>query len=306
VVGGADLDGDRYADIYARRGGGMSTYSSDSSGKLVRYIKWGSGWGAMSQLSTGADWNGDGVADLLAVRTSARGGTLTLYAGTGKRDFQTRPAAFPTMPGADHARLVGDVNGDGYTDAVARVRTNNTLVLLRGRSGGRFAAPVLIGRGWNGFNLLEPAGDLDYDGVPDLMVRTSTGQLRLYPMTRSFGFKKALALGGGWQAMRSVTGAGAFNSDANGDVIALRARDQALLLFRGNGPNALQDVSVLKAAQNDLAQILGVGDYNGDRAADVLARAADGRLWLYPGNGKSGVASRQPVRGGEGVGHVLG
>jgi hypothetical protein len=306
VIGGSDLDGDRYPDVFARSGGTMSTYSSGYSGRMSRYIRWGTGWGAMSQLSTGADWNGDGAADLMAVRTAANRGTMTFYAGTGKRDFQTRSAAFPTVAGADLVRLVGDVNGDGYTDAVARVRTNNTLVVLLGMSGSRFAAPRPVAGSWNAFTLIEAAGDYDYDGVPDLLARDAAGSLFVYRFNRNLSFKTRMTVGSGWRGMLSVVGAGAFNNDANGDVIALRASDHALLFYRGNGPNALQDVTVLKTAQNDLAQILGVGDYNGDRAADVLARSGDGRLWLYPGNGKGAVAGRQPVRGGEGVGHVLG
>jgi len=306
VVGGSDLDGDQYPDVYARLGGGMSTYSSDASGRMVRYTRWGSGWGAMTQLSTGADWNGDGVSDLLAVNPASNGGTMTLYAGTGQRDFQTRPDAFPTVPGADLVRLVGDVNGDGYVDAVARVRTNDTLVILPGMAGGQFAPPVRIGSGWNMFNLIEPAGDYDYDGVPDLLARSTTGQLFLYPMTRAFGFKAPTTIGDGWQGIASVTGAGAFNNDANGDVIALRASDHALILYRGDGSAPLQDAVVMASAQNDLAQILGVGDYNGDGWADVMARSLDGSLWIYPGDGNGGVAGRQPVRGGEGAGHVLG
>ena len=306
VVGGSDLDGDKYPDVYARSGGGMSTYSSDASGRMVRYIQWGAGWGGYTQLSTGADWNGDGVADLLAVNPAVRGGTLFLYAGTGRRDFQTRPAAFPTVAGANLLRLVGDVNGDGYVDAVARVRTNDTLALLLGQAGSKFAAPVKIGAGWNIFTLLEPAGDYDYDGVPDLLARDRYGNLFIYPFRRDLTFKTRMTIGAGFQGMLSVVGAGAFNSDANGDVIALRASDHALILYRGDGPTALQDSVVLKSAQNDLAQVLGVGDYNGDSRADLLARSLDGRLWLYPGDGQGALAGRQPVRGGEGVGHVLG
>jgi len=306
VVGGSDLDGDRYPDLYARSGGGMSTYSSDASGRMVRYIRWGAGWGAYTQLSTGADWNGDGVADLLAVNPAANGGALLLYAGTGRRDFQTSSVLFPTVPGADLVRLVGDVNGDGYTDAVARVRTNNTLVILLGLAGSRFAAPVKIGTSWNIFNMIEPAGDYDYDGVPDLLARDAYGNLFVYPFRRNLTFKARMTIGSGFGGMRSVVGAGAFNSDANGDVIALRTSDHALVLFRGDGPTALQDSVVLKTGQSDLAQILGVGDYNGDRSADVLARSGDGRLWVYPGDGNGVLAARQPVRGGEGAGHVLG
>ena len=306
VVGGSDLDGDTFPDVFARLGGAMNTYSTDATGRLVRSIRWGSGWGGFTQLSTGADWNGDGIADLIAVNPALGNGTLNLYTGTGKRDFETRPGALQEIPGADLVRLVGDVNADGYVDAVARVRTDDTLVLLLGQAGSTFAAPVPIGAGWNAFTLVEPAGDYDYDGVPDLMARTASGALFVYPMRSNLTFKPRITIGAGWQAMLSAAGAGAFNGDANGDVIALRARDHALIFYRGNGPNGLQDAVVLKTLQNDLAQILGVGDYNGDKSADVLARSVDGRLWVYPGNGKGTLGGRQPVRGGEGAGYVLG
>jgi hypothetical protein len=306
LIGGSDLDRDGHPDVNARSGGGIITYYSDSSGRMVRYIRWGSGWDGMSQLSTGADWDGDGAADLLAVRTGTNGGTMTLYAGTGQRDFRTLPAAFPTVPGADLVRVVGDVNGDGYTDAVARVRTNGTLVVLLGLSGSRFATPRLVGTGWNALTLVEAAGDYDGDGVPDLLTRDAAGTLFLYPLNRNLTFKARRAIGAGFQGMQSAAGVGAFNQDAYADVIALRRSDHALLLFRGAGAGPLQGPSVLVPAQNDLVQILGLGDYDGNRTADVLARSGDGRLWLYPGNGLGAVGSRQPLRGGQGAGHVLG
>jgi len=306
VLGGSDLDGDPYPDVHVRLGGAMITYSTGVGGRVARNIRWGSGWNTLTQLSTGADWNGDGIADLLAVNPAVSSGALVLYAGTGKRDFEASPVAFPTVPGADLVRLVGDVNGDGYVDAVARVRTDGSLAMLLGQAGSTFAAPVTIGTGWNAFTMIEPAGDYDYDGVPDLMVRTATGAMVLYPFQRNMTFKARIAIAVGWQGMLSATGAGAFNGDANGDVIALRASDHALLFFRGDGPNVLQDLVVLKAAQYDLTQILGVGDYNGDARADVLAVSADGNLWVYPGNGAGALGGRQLLRGGEGAGHVLG
>ena len=306
VVGGSDLDGDTFPDLFARLGGAMNTYSSDASGHFVRSIRWGSGWGGLTQLSTGADWNGDGIADLIAVNPAVNDGTLNLYAGTGKRDFETRPGALQEIPGADLVRLVGDANADGYVDAVARVRTDDTLVLLLGQAGSTFAAPVPIGAGWNAFTLVEPAGDYDYDGVPDLMARDANGHVFVYPMKRNLTFKPRMTIASGWNGMLSATGAGAFNGDSNGDVIALRASDHALVLFRGDGPTALQDSVVLRTAQYDLVQILGIGDYNGDTSLDVLARSGDGRLWLYPGNGTGSLGGRQQVSGGEGAGYVLG
>jgi len=313
VVGGSDLDGDRLPDVFARLGDGMTTRSSDATGRLVRSTAWGSGWAGFTQLSTGADWNGDKIADLLVVNPAAAEGTLIAYPGTGQRGsgsrltaFQTRVAAFPTVPGADLVRIVGDVNGDGYTDAVARVQTDNTLVLLLGQASSRFGPPVKIGSGFNGFNLIEAAGDYDYDGVPDLLVRDATGRLILYPLTRNLTFKARMLMPAGWLGMLSVVGVGAFNNDANGDVIALRGSDHALILYRGNGPNALQDSAVLATGQNDLVQILGMGDGTGDGKADLLARSADGRLWLYPGNGLGALGGRQLISGGELAGHLVG
>ena len=306
VIGGSDLDGDRYPDVYARLGDGMRTYSSDASGRFVRVTRWGTGWRSFTQLSTGADWNGDGVADLLAVDPSVSGGTLSFFAGTGQRDFLARAAAFPTIPGADLVRLVGDVNGDGYTDVVARVRTNNTLVLLLGQAGSGFAAPLVIGSGWNAFTLVEVAGDYDGNGVPDLLARDAKGTLFVYPLMRNLTFTTRKTIGVGFQGMQSVVGTGAFDKDAYGDVVALRASDHALILFHGGGASALQGGFVLARAQSDLTQILGVGDYNGDGTADLVARSGVGSLWLYPGNGLGAVGGRQSVRGGQGAGHVLG
>ncbi|MHB1472274.1 MAG: peptidoglycan recognition protein family protein [Dermatophilaceae bacterium] len=58
---------------------------------------------------------------------------------------------------------------------------------------------------------------------------------------------------------------------------------------------------------NDNAWSTGVSAIgNFDVVADVLAVSNDGRLRVYPGDGNGGLAGCQPVRGGEGVGHVLG
>jgi hypothetical protein len=40
---------------------------------------------------------------------------------------------------------------------------------------------------------------------------------------------------------------------------------------------------------NAMSALVGAGDFNGDRTADVLARErSTGILWLYPGNGSGG------------------
>ena len=210
------------------------------------------------------------------------------------------------MPGADLARIVGDVDGDGRADAVVRVATDGSLQLLRGTAQG-FAEPVRIGTGWNGFTLVENAGDLNQDGVPDVLTRDAAGTMRLYPLRRDLRFGAPYEIGRGWSGVLSATGVGAFNADANGDVAALRW-DHSLVLYRGSGHGApLLDLVVLATGQSDLVRILGANDFDGDGKRDILAVAAQGQVWLYRGNGSGGLlGSRQKVRLEEGTPRELG
>ncbi|HET7475536.1 MAG TPA: FG-GAP-like repeat-containing protein [Dermatophilaceae bacterium] len=309
AVAAADLDGDRHPDVLAReRGGRMRAYYSSGAGSLLRVNYWGSGWQAGHDLSSGADFDGDGSPDLLAVFPGG-GGTLRLYAGTGVRDFMaSAPAPQRTVAGADLVRVVGDVDGDGYADAVARITTDDTLAFLRGTRSGGLGNPVTIGHGWSIFDVVEPGGDWDYDGVPDIVARTVDGVLYAYPMTRGTtpGFKSRIELEDGMGGFRDFAGVGAFNADSNGDLMALRD-DGALLLYRGSGPTPLNDAFLLASGQTDLVRIMGTGDFNGDGLSDLLAQATSGALWLYGGDGNGRFAGpRQPVAGAPGGSNVMG
>jgi hypothetical protein len=312
LAAGPDLDGDgRQGDLFVRQSNGvMRSYYVDEAGKLTRANFWGAGWNALDNLSSGADWNGDGHPDLVARVTST--GDLRLYAGTGQRDFSPAPLALHTdLADMNLMRVVGDIDGDGIADAIGRTSTGD-LYALKGRGDGSFVTqPTLIGRGWGVFNLIEAIGDFSNDGIPDVIARTSSGELRMYVMTRSMTFGWWIQLGLGWQGMRSVIGAGAVNGDYNGDVVALRDSDGAVLLYRGSGPGTLNsgtnDVVVALTGQNDLARLIGVGDFNGDSKNDLMAEDTNGKLWLYPGDGTQGFSkSRQPVRANVAVGDVLG
>ena len=64
AVTAADLDRDgRRGDLLVRQADGrMRAYYADATGRLTRMNTFGRGWGALDELTTGVDWNGDGTA----------------------------------------------------------------------------------------------------------------------------------------------------------------------------------------------------------------------------------------------------
>ncbi|QGN56666.1 FG-GAP-like repeat-containing protein [Nostocoides sp. HKS02] len=306
VLGAGDLDGDGHLDIIGRDStGALRAYYGDDANHPARWNRWGSGWGGLAQLTSGVDFTGDGRPDLLGVVPTQNNGTMRVYAAAGVgRDF-TSTTTMPGTAGADLVRLVGDINGDGWVDAVMRV--GDTLQVLPGTAGGGFGpARVVSGAGWATMVKIEPGADQDSDGVPDLLVTNRAGLILRYGFRRDFTLKPVEELEQGWSTIRSMTGVGAFNGDANGDVVVL-AQDGTLALWRGSGPAPLLDSVVLRTGQTDLTQIVGVGDYNGDGAADIVAESSDGRLWLYAGRGDGGLwPGRQPMAGAPGGGLSIG
>ena len=133
IVGTGDGNGDRMADFVAsqyRRGGlllrrnRMKDQGYGNARKIGEY-----GWGAFNALVAVQDFNGDGKGDLLARKPD---GTLWFYPGNGtgaygipKKIGDYGWEAFDAFAG------VGDFNGDGKNDLVAR-KPDGTLWLYPG------------------------------------------------------------------------------------------------------------------------------------------------------------------------------
>lgn len=138
--------------------------------------------------------------------------------------------------------------------------------------------------------------DLDGDGLPDVVVRNSAGQLLLYPGNGSGGFLTSRVIGTGWNSMNAIHIPGDWNGDGNVDVVA---RDSAgrLWLYAGTGSGTLTRGVPIGSGWNGLA-IVTPGDFNGDGNVDLIARLGDGTLRLYPGNGTGGFGTRTPIGSG--------
>ncbi|WP_083707185.1 FG-GAP-like repeat-containing protein [Intrasporangium flavum] len=200
-----DLDGNGTLDVIARERvtGDLWLYRGDGRGGwTLPRLRIGTGWGGMSAIVGPGDLTGDGRPDLLARRASD--GTAWVYPGTGHATWQPRIQVASGWNRYDRIVPVGDVTGDGRPDVMAREPSTGRLWLLAGTGAGGFAAPVLVGTGWNGMTALASPGDFDGDRVGDVLARDGAGVLWLYPRTASGGWSPRRQVSTGWNVVDAI------------------------------------------------------------------------------------------------------
>ncbi|WP_156251843.1 FG-GAP-like repeat-containing protein [Pseudactinotalea terrae] len=130
--------------------------------------------------------------------------------------------------------------------------------------------------------------DLDGDGWPDLVVTQGTTVSLASSVDRGRWTKQTE--GSGWSSWRTVS-AGDFDGNGTSDLM-LVGSDGRLWLYPGDSNGSLTGARrQVGVGWNIFDFVLGTNDWNGDGNPDLLARRADGSLWLYRGNGRGGFQS---------------
>ncbi|MFD3662323.1 FG-GAP repeat domain-containing protein [Streptomyces sp. NPDC058659] len=170
-----------------------------------------------------------------------------------------------------------------------------------------FAPRVRVGTGWNTYDRINGAGDLDRDGYVDLLARDKAGVLWLYKGTGRLvdgnRFKARGRVGAGWGGYDRLAGGDDLTGDGRPDLLA---RDKAgvMWLYKGTGSGTAPYASRTRvgAGWGGYDQLVVTGDLTDDGRADAVARDRAGVLWLYKGTGKATApfASRTRIGGGWG------
>ncbi|MFI5805890.1 FG-GAP repeat domain-containing protein [Streptomyces sp. NPDC051561] len=176
-------------------GDGVATglWGWDKAGHLYSWpdgeteaIHVGGGWNMYNRVFSPGNLAGSQGYDLVARDAQ---GVLWLYLGYTDGRVTSRIKIGAGWGQYTQIAGVGDLTGDNTADMVARDR-NGVLWLYQGTGSYKapFKARTQIGKGWNNFNLLVGAGDLDSDGQVDLVGRGNDGSL-----WRASGTGKAVA-----------------------------------------------------------------------------------------------------------------
>ncbi len=251
---------------------------------------------ASASNATGAsDWDGDGRADVVGATSDGR---LWLYPGNGTGGFGARIQIGTGWDRRDQIRMVGDWDGIVGTDIIARDTATGDLWLYPSAGGGRFGSYRIIGTGWGIFSHIFSPGDWTGDGRVDLLaVRSDDRTMWLYAGNGQGSFSGWWRVGQGWGGYDGFVATGDWDGNALVDFLVRDTATGALKLYSGNGNGGFGASAAVGTGWNPFTGLLGPGDWSGDGAGDVLARAADGRLVLYRGNGRGGWITPYPTVG---------
>jgi hypothetical protein len=204
------------------------------------------------------------------------------------------------------AVIVADFNGDGRLDLAATNEADNTVSILLGIEGGRFAAQATYPAGSSPTGLV--TGDFNGDGKLDLALMDSCGSCGVSPNLVSIllgngdgSFRAAGTYASGGGPIGIVTAD--FNTDGNLDLALANEVDNTVSILLGNGDGSFKAQTTVAVGARPYS--LASGDFNGDSKTDLVTlNISDGTVTVLLSNG-AGTFNRVDSSSGVGSGPSL-
>jgi hypothetical protein len=249
-----DLDNDGCTDI---------AYTTTTGAVAIAY-----GTGCV-RARTHADFDGDGRSDLVWHNDATGAGTIWKAA-----DAAHQQALTSVTNSAWRIAGAGDFNRDGRADLLWHNDvTGASTIWWSGNAATYQSLTRITDPAWR----IVGIGDFDGDRMDDILWRnTSTGRNAVW---RSANFTAQLAVTAVTNLDWVVAGVGDFDADGKDDILWRNARTGVNVAWGG----AVVTSPLAVASLVDPAARVWVGDYDGDRHADLLWVTGGGyRIWLRP------------------------
>jgi hypothetical protein len=221
--------------------------------------------------------------------------------GTNETYPSNLPLGTPSQPPAPPSEQGTDLSGDQVAD-LAGLNANGHLYTYPGRgntgAGTAFWAARDQGGTWGAFRSIA-LGDLNKDGIADLVGLNTNGHLYVYPgrgTAEAPAFWAGRDQGGTWDGFRDIA-LGDPNRDGVADLVGLH-NDGHLYVYPGRGTAEAPAFWAAKDQGNTWGGFtsIGIGDLNTDGVADLVGLNFNGHLYVYRvrGNVNPGTAFWAP------------
>ncbi|MEU1129071.1 VCBS repeat-containing protein [Streptomyces sp. NPDC005900] len=226
----------------------MKLYTGDTTNPTDTF--YASPWDEKTRVVPFGDFDGDRCNDLIVrlpdgetrLYTPACGGGLPAPDSAYKRlarDWSRYDTLFAS----------GDQTGDGRPDLLARDKATGDVYLYAADGSGAFAPRVRIRAAWTGYPRVIGAGDLNGDGLGDVLALDKSGELWRYDGLRTGRLKDRVQVSKDWGASyKDVIGAGDVNGDGRQDLLA-RDTSHRLWLNAGKGDGSFAGRVAFGAAE---------------------------------------------------------
>lgn len=262
----ADADGDGTADLVTADGNGgtVSVYRGLGAGLYAPRVAYSVGVSGVARVAV-FEASGDARPDLVALVRGATTGSLHVLAGLAGGGYAA-PTTLAIAAGAPLEMAVADFNQDGRTDAIVRLASNNsTLLIYRGQVGGDFLASSVSRFLGGGSSRGIVAGFADDDAFPDLLTYSDASCAVIRGSAAlTLTVIDTLTL----TATANALLPGDLDLDGHNDIVLLRSKAGGASLWSGTGTGQFNLTAEFGTASNPVA--VGSGDFNGDGGADLV------------------------------------
>ncbi|MFQ6148325.1 FG-GAP repeat domain-containing protein [Streptomyces seoulensis] len=262
----------------------FSAYTIGSADSSVR----------QKDILTPGNLDGTGGPEVLTLSTT---GTLSLYHSEGAGG--TGYAVWNGSGWQIYNKVFapGDVTGDGKPDLLARTYAGDLYLYQgTGSDSSPFRSRVKVGGGWGIYDQLVGVGDMNKDGIGDIVARRTDGQLFYYAGKGSTTAPLAAAvnIGGGWNAYNQIAAAYDWDGDGLDDIVA-RTPSGDLYFYLADGTGKFQPRQKVGPGFNGVDLLVGSGANPRFGKTSLIGMDTKGTLFWYGALNNGAFSPREQV-----------
>ncbi|MGM0931638.1 MAG: CAP domain-containing protein [Actinomycetota bacterium] len=193
----------QHGDIAAvDSGGNLYVYDSAKGHDLYKRRYVASGFKGVAQVEV-ADWNADGVLDVLA---RWKAGKLTVHYGKPAGGLEKAATVGSSGWGNYDVTATQWKQADTYPTLLARNTVTGRLYHYTNPAGLKHGSRTNLGTGWKSLSIF--TADIDGDAKMDVVAKTTLGQLKLYRSNGAGKFvseSRRIIGSSGWNAMKHLS-----------------------------------------------------------------------------------------------------